>query len=179
MRVTRFSNQKNLSELVARLYKVGQTPGTKAAAREALADANPQHELRRGRLVERLESGTLLVVPEVEGATYTDSSADLRLEVGAALLGRFELVSVDAEGALEASTEHAIEQLASRIDVLESQELQESASADLGVQERVALLGEQAHQSVRLLLARRAREHDALQAATETAAALTERLSLR
>ena len=66
MRVIRFDDQKNLTQLVDELSKIGKTPGTKAAARRALAEANPGLDLPGGRLGERLEAGTLLVVPEVE-----------------------------------------------------------------------------------------------------------------
>ncbi len=172
MRVTRFDNQKNLTELVEQLFKVGKTPGTKAAALNALAEANPTLDLRAGRLGERLDAGTLLVVPEVEGATHTRRSRELGDETANAMLARAKSLVAETEGSLQQSSRRSVDQLVARIEALESQELRAAGEADPDLAERLAFLGEQAKRSLEQLDERRSREQVALQAAGETAAAL-------
>lgn len=176
MRVTRFDNQKNLTELVEHLFKVGKTPGTKAAALDALADANPGLDLRRGRLGERLETGTLLVVPEVEGATHTRRSSELGDEAANTMLTRTKVVISDTLRVLEESNQRSVDRITSRIEVLESQELQQAAAADPDVQERLTFLVEQAKRSLEQLSEQRSREREALRAASDTASTLVELL---
>ena len=176
MRVTRFNNQKNLTELVEQLFKVGKTPGTRAAALNALADANPGIDLRAGRLAERLEPGTLLVVPEVEGATHTKRSKDLSDEAAAALLSRAKVVIADGNRALEDSSDQAVAEIKSRIATLESQEMRQAARGDPAVEKRLNLLNEAGHQSVERLSEQRSREQTALQEAEATVATLVEQL---
>jgi hypothetical protein len=118
----------------------------------------------------------LLVVPEVEGATHTRRSTGLSDEAAAALLARAKIVIADADQSLGKSSEQAVDQIKARIDVLESQELQQATSGDPDVEKRVGFLGEEARQSVERLSERRSKEQEALQAATETVAALVDRL---
>ena len=176
MRVTRFNNQKNLTELVEHLFKVGKTPGTRAAALNALADANPGIDLRAGRLAERLEPGTLLVVPEVEGATHNKRSKELGDEAAAALLSRAKVVIADGDRALEESSDRAVTEIKSRIAVLESKEMRQAARGDPEVEKRLELLNEEARQSIERLSEQRAREQTALQEAEATVATLVKQL---
>jgi len=176
MRVTRFNNQKNLTELVEHLFKVGKTPGTRAAALNALADANPGIDLRAGRLAERVPEGTLLVVPEVEGATHTKRSKELSDETAAALLSRTKVVIADADRALEESSDRLVAQIKSRVAELESQEIRQAAGGDPDVEKRLDLLNEEARQSVEQLSERRSREQAALQDAEATVAMLVKQL---
>jgi hypothetical protein len=176
MRVMRFNDQKNLTELVRQLFKIGKTPGTHAAALRALADANPGLDLRAGRLSERLEKGTLLVVPNVEGATHTRSSRGLGDETVMALLRRAKVVIADADQSLEVSSQQTVDQIKARIDVLESQELRQAARGDPEVEKRVGLLTEEAHHSLEQLVEQRTRQREALQAANETVSALVDRV---
>ncbi|MCY7399455.1 MAG: hypothetical protein LH477_00575 [Nocardioides sp.] len=176
MRVMRFNDQKNLTELVEQLFKLGKTPGTKSAALNAMADANPGLDLRGGRLGERLGAGTLLVVPEVDGATHTGRSSELGDEAANSMLKRIEVVISDALRVLEESNQRSADHITSRIDVLESQELQQAAAADPRVQERLASLVEHAKGSMQQLSEQRSRNVEVLRAATETASTLVELL---
>lgn len=178
MRVTRFDNQKNLTELVEDLFEVGKTAGTKAAALDALADANPRLDLRRGRLANRLETGTLLVVPEVDGATHTGQSSELDDEAANAMLTRTRVVISETLRVLEDSNQRSVDVITARIDVLESQELQQVAAADPDVQTRLTFLVEQARQSLEQLSEQRSREQDALHAASDTASSLVRLLAV-
>lgn len=174
MRVMRFDNQKNLSQLVEQLFKVGKTPGTKAAALNALAEANPGLDLRGGRLNERLGAGTLLAVPEVEGATHTKRSSELGDEAANAMLTRTEVVISEALRVLDESNQRSADRITSRIEVLESQELQQAAAADADVQERLTFLVERAKRSLEQLSEQRSRDRQALRAASDAASTLVE-----
>lgn len=172
MRVMRFDDQKNLTQLVDELFKVGKRPGTKAAARRALAEANPGLDLLGGRLGDRLEAGTLLVVPEVEGATHTRKSRELGDEAANAILTRTKVVISDTLRVLEESNQRSVDRITARIDVLESEELQRASAADPDVQARLIFLVDQAKRSLEQLAEQRSRAREALQAASDTASTL-------
>jgi hypothetical protein len=176
MRVTRFDDQSNLTQLVEQLFKVGKTPGTKTAALNALADANPGLDLRGGRLGERLGAGTLLVVPEVEGATHTERSSELSDEAANAMLTRTKVVISNALRVLEESKQRSSDRITSRIDVLESPELRQAAAADANVQERLNFLVDEGKRSLEQLSEQRSRDRETLRAASDTASTLVELL---
>ena len=179
MRVTRFDNQRNLTELVGQLYELSKTPGARSVALNALAEANPEFNLRRGGLAARLDVGTLLVVPDVEGAAHTDRSTELGAEAAAALLKRAEAVVADVATRLAESNQRSVEEIESRVETLHTKELTQAAAQDRVVAERIAILDEDARNAAEQVSAMRSREEEALRQAHETVAALIERLQMR
>ena len=178
MRVTRFDNQRNLTQLVGQLYELTKTPGIRSVAVNALADANPELKLRRGGLAARLDVGTLLVVPDVEGAAHTDRSRELGAEAAATLLKRAEAVVADVVTRLAESNQRSVEEIESRVETLHTKELTQAAAQDPAVAERIAILLAGARHAAEQVSAIRPPEEEALRQAHETVAALIERLHL-
>jgi hypothetical protein len=178
MRVTRFDNQRNLTELVSQLYELSKAPGTRSVALNALVDANPEVNLRRGGLAARLDVGTLLVVPDVEGAAHTDRSTELGAEAAAALLKRAKAVVADAETRLAESYQRSFEEIESRVRTLHAKELMQAAAQDPAIAERITILDQDARHAAEQLSAMRSREQEALRQADETVATLIERLHM-
>src|SRR5438270_11487070 len=75
MRVAVFTGERDLSELVARLFDVRRAAASVARqAEQALREANPHLDLRNLR---RLPEGTPILVPDVPGARPTREAQPL------------------------------------------------------------------------------------------------------
>jgi hypothetical protein len=76
------SGERSVSELVTRLYGVGERTAAGRSAARALREANPELEE-----IAELPHGSVVEVPEVEGAEPAEPLADLTGAIGVAALG--------------------------------------------------------------------------------------------
>ena len=67
MRVSRYRGEKNLKELVDRLYRLDEGDPATAEATAGLVEANRHLKLRSRTLAKAVDEGTLLAVPELGG----------------------------------------------------------------------------------------------------------------
>jgi hypothetical protein len=107
MQVARLKSERNLTELIDRIFDLDRSSVSKRELRDAIAEANPDLDLKRGSLTARLDPGELIAVPEIEGAVTTRAThpvsrevARLLLRESAAALKRLpEAVTADADAA--------------------------------------------------------------------------------
>lgn len=131
MRVTRFEGEKNLQELVGRLYAVDDPEARTADVAAALADANPSLPLRgSGALSKAIEPGTLIAVPDIEGARLTDVSQPVDSSFGQAILERTRGAIEQALSALEADREASVAEVKATLDLIGSKSFKAAAKRD-------------------------------------------------
>jgi hypothetical protein len=144
MRVTRYQGEKNLQDLAGRLYKVGD-PAAMAAVTAQLADANPNLPLGQpGALGKAIAPGTLIVVPDVVGATLTDASQPVGDAVGQALLERTKQAIAQMGPELEAERRQSVADLKTTLELIASKDFQAAAKRDKELAAALATVGENA-----------------------------------
>jgi hypothetical protein len=131
MRVTRFEGEKSLQELVRRLYAVDDPKVATAGIAAALADANPSLPLRgTGALSKAIEPGTLIAVPEFEGAGLTDASQPVDDSIGEAILERTKAAIELVLPALEADRDASVAEIKATLDLIGSKSFTAAAKRD-------------------------------------------------
>lgn len=85
MRVARYQGEKNLTGLAKRLYRVDAAGHPPDEAAPALEEANRHLELSGRGLAKRVPPGTMIAVPELEGA-YDRRSSQPRITIAASVL---------------------------------------------------------------------------------------------
>jgi hypothetical protein len=86
MRVTKFQGERNLTELVGRIFDLDRSTVGPREIAAAVADANPELNLKGGALATRLTTGELIAVPEIDGAVTTRAAQPLSREAVRAVL---------------------------------------------------------------------------------------------
>jgi hypothetical protein len=144
MRVARYRGEKNLQQLATRLYRLDASGAPPAEAAPALAEANQQLPLGSRSLAKEIPAGTLLAVPELDGAFDGRSSVPRTLLAAQVL--RIRALDVLARAAADAEDGDARE--AADIDALtttiESEEFAELAKSS----EALAATAASIHESI-------------------------------
>lgn len=92
MRVSRYHGEKNLKELVARLYRLDADDPAAAEAAAGLVEANRHLKLRSRTLDKAVDEGTLIAVPELAG--WFDGRSSVPMPSTAAQVVRARAIEV-------------------------------------------------------------------------------------
>ena len=121
MRVTTYQGEKSLETLVRKLYQLDQ-PGTDLArAVDAVVAANPNLPLRQpGTLSKAIPKDTVIVVPDLEGATPTDNTQPVDVVTGQGILARMKDILDVLQPEFDAANERSTSELKETLDLIGS-----------------------------------------------------------
>jgi hypothetical protein len=131
MRVTTYQGEKSLETLVRKLYQLDH-PGTDLArAVDAVVAANPNLSLRQpGTLSKAIPKDTVIVVPDLEGATPTENTQPVDVVTGQGILARMKDILDVLQPEFDAANERSTSELKETLDLIGSDPFLAAAKKD-------------------------------------------------
>ncbi|MGR7026154.1 hypothetical protein [Geodermatophilus sp. URMC 62] len=180
MRVARFHGEKTLDDLVARLYSFGETGTTPAEAGRRLLSANPHLRVTKsGVMRERLEHGTVIAVPDVDGAPSTEATERMDDAMAEALHRQIAGIVTRVGLQLDAGRQPVRDELKTTLQLIESDEVHQAAKQDPEVAARLDRTRDEALAALTRLDAAADRERRALEMSQQAAERLLKLLARR
>ena len=133
MRVSRYRGDKNLRELVDRLYSLGDAGPTRTEAADALVEANQHLPLRSRTLSRSVDEGAFIAVPELAGAFDGRSSAAIPSAAAQVIRARATDLLDVIGGELERDAGRESQEIDTVAALLESEAFQAATREDPGL----------------------------------------------
>jgi hypothetical protein len=145
MRVSRYRGDKNLRELVDRLYSLSDDGPSRSEAADRLVEANRHLPLRSRTLSRSVDEGAFIVVPELAGAFDGRSSAPLPSTAAQVIRARATDALDAIAGQLERDAGRETQEIDTVAGLLESEQFKAATRENPGL----AKLGKQVASRVR------------------------------
>jgi hypothetical protein len=179
MRVSRYRGDKNLRDLVDRLYSLGDEGPTRAEATEALVAANRHLPLRSRTLSRSVDDGAFIAVPELTGAFDGRSSAPIPSAAVQVIRARATEILDTIGGDLEREAGRESQEIDTLAALLESEEFKAATRETPGLAKLGKQLGARVSERRERLAVVKERRGRALEDARTQIAELAEAIDVR